>query len=127
MWVDPWGWEKCRLSKEDLEKLGSAPDRMKNPHRHHKVRENAPSNWSKKNRDYILQAQDILKYYCIDLNTDLRNFTWARNGGGAHTIKAAQHVHEKIITAAPQGKDAVEEALNDLGKEMIKGKFYERK
>ncbi len=127
VWVDPWGWEKCRLSKEDLEKLGPAPDGMKNPHRHHKVRENTPSNWSKKNRDYILQAQDVLKYYGINLNTDLRNFTWARNGGGAHTIKAAQHIHEKIITAAPQGKNAVKEALNDLGKEMIKGKFYERK
>ncbi|UPK83237.1 hypothetical protein LW139_15500 [Proteus vulgaris] len=37
VWVDPWGWEKCRLSKEDLEKLGSAPDGMKNPHRHHKL------------------------------------------------------------------------------------------
>lgn len=48
MWVDPWGWEKCRLSKEDLEKLGPAPDGMKNPHRHHRVRENTPSNWSKK-------------------------------------------------------------------------------
>ncbi|MEQ5324924.1 RHS repeat-associated core domain-containing protein [Proteus sp. fly-1008] len=60
VWVDPWGWEKCRLYKEDLEKLGPAPDGMKNSHRHHKVRENAPSNWSKKNRDYILQHKMFL-------------------------------------------------------------------
>lgn len=124
-WVDPLGLEKCGLSSADKTKMGPAPAGMKNPHRHHKVREKAPKNWSKENKNYITQAQDVLKHYGIDLNKDLRNFTWAQNGGGAHTIKAAKHVWNKIMDAAPHGKGAVEEALAKLGREMRRGRFFE--
>ena len=82
--------------------MGSAPTNMNNPHRHHIGRENAPKSWSKQNRD----------------------FTWATNGRGAHTIKAAKHVWEKVMDAAPKGINAVEAALDKLGKEMSRDIFF---
>ncbi len=104
--------------------MGSAPTNMNNPHRHHIGRENAPKSWSKQNRDYVTQVHDVLEYFGIDKNKDLRNFTWATNGRGAHTIKAAKHVWEKVMDAAPKGINAVEAALDKLGKEMSRDIFF---
>ena len=123
-WSDPLGLEKCLLSAADKKIMGDAPAGMINPHRHHIGREKAPRNWSKQNRDYITQVHDVLDYFGIDKNKDIRNFTWATNGRGAHTIKAARHVWEKVMDAAPGGVDEVEKALSKLGQEMRRGKFF---
>lgn len=85
--LDPLGLEKCRLSTADKNKLGSTPAGMERPHRHHIVREKTPKNWDSVHGKYINDLQDILKQHNIGLNDDIRNFTWAQNGGGAHTKK----------------------------------------
>lgn len=123
-WFDPLGLEKCLLSAADKKKMGDAPNGMDSPHRHHIGRENAPKNWSKQNRDYVTQVHDVLEYFGIDKNKDLRNFTWATNGRGAHTIKAAKRVWEKVMDAVPGGVGEVEKALSKLGQEMKRGKFF---
>ncbi|MEE3664804.1 hypothetical protein V2I52_23285 [Brenneria sp. g21c3] len=118
------GLEKCKLSVADKRKMGPAPEGMVKPHRLHIGREKAPKSWSAKNRKLITDVQYVLKKYGIDINTDPRNFTWAQNGGGAHTIKAARHVWNKVMAAAPHGKSAVEETLSKLGREMSRGIFF---
>jgi len=97
---------------------------MKRPHYHHIVRENAPSNWSAKDRGYITGAQDIIKKHGIDLNTDPRNFTIAENGAGAHTKQAAKNVFEALSKAdKASGKAGVTEVLGNLARDMAKGIF----
>jgi len=114
-WVDPLGLEKCLLSKADKDKLGPAPSDMYIPHYHHIVRENAPSTWKLKNQKLITEAQDIMRQHGIDINRDIRNFTWAPNGKGTHTIGSARYVHKTLTEANKRGKEAVEEALVELG------------
>ncbi|POZ55846.1 putative deoxyribonuclease RhsC [Lysinibacillus sphaericus] len=122
--LDPLGLEKCRLSAADKKTLGPAPTDMVKPHYHHIVREKAPKNWDSVHRKYITDSQDIIKKHGIGLNDDLRNFTWAQNGGGAHTKKAAKFVHDTLVEANKEGKEAVEEALKLLGKNAKRGKFF---
>ncbi|WP_205297727.1 RHS repeat-associated core domain-containing protein, partial [Pantoea sp. Cy-639] len=59
-WIDPLGLAVCRLNAADKKEMGPAPEGMKNPHRHHIVREKAPGNWKQENRDYILKSQAIM-------------------------------------------------------------------
>jgi len=122
-WIDPLGLEVCRLSSADKKKMGPAPKNMKNPHRHHIVREKAPRNWKQQNRDYILNAQAIMAKHKIDLNTDLRNFTWARNGGNTHTVASAQKVFERLQKADAKGLKAVERELKRMGLAFKRGTF----
>ena len=94
-WIDPFGLAKCKLSTADKTKLGPAPSDMKKPHYHHVVREKAPKNWKPENKKYVTDAQDILKKYGIDKDKDLRNFVWAENGSGVHTVEKAKEVYQK--------------------------------
>lgn len=124
MWIDPCGLARCRLSPEDKKKLGAPPLGMENPHYHHIVRENAPKNWSQESRQHILDSQKILEKYNIGLNDDIRNFTWAQNGGGLHTQESARKVAELLKAAdATGGKASVELALSDMGSQMAAGEF----
>ncbi len=120
-WVDVFGLEKCMLSKADKDKLKKMypDDHIKRPHDHHIVREFAPRSWSKKYQDYITKSQDIIKKEGIGLNDDIRNFTRAENGAGAHTKKAAKHVYEQLS----QSTD-VKATLKKLAKEMNQGIFF---
>ncbi|MHC6223438.1 RHS repeat-associated core domain-containing protein [Pseudomonas sp. X10] len=122
-WIDPLGLEVCRLSSADRKKMGPAPKNMKNPHRHHIVRENAPRNWKAQNRAYITDAQAIMAKHKIDLNTDLRNFTWARNGGKTHSIASAKKVFERLQKADNKGLAAVERELKRMGLAFKRGTF----
>lgn len=111
---DILGLEKCRLSSEDLKKLGPAPKNMYNPHRHHIVREKAPSNWSDEERNWIFESQKIIKEAGIDLNSSIENFVWASNGLKNHSKKAAYEVYIKLSEV--RGNDVkVREALKELG------------
>nr|WP_175799174.1 RHS repeat-associated core domain-containing protein [Burkholderia anthina] len=121
-WVDPFGLEICRLSAEDLKKMGPHPPSMYLPHRHHIVREKAPKSWKKKNRGYIYHAQNILARHGIDLNTDPRNFTWAPNEH--HSVESAKRVAEILAAADKEGTDSVELALSMIGEEMRRGVFH---
>ena len=123
-WIDPWGLTKCGLSAADKRKMGPAPAGMVNPHRHHIIREMAPKNWTKAERGPIHHAQNLAKKFGIDVNKSLKNFTWAQNGGGAHTKQAAAHVRDVLVPAAKQGKVAFEKALSELGKQMRDGEFF---
>ena len=121
-WIDPLGLEVCRLNKEDMAKLDKTkPTNMVRPHRHHIVREYAPRNWKQENRDYILNAQAIMKKHKIDLNTDLRNFTWAENGRGTHSVASARKVYERLQEVDAKGTPAVERALAELGEVFRRG------
>ncbi len=122
-WIDPLGLAICRLSAADKKKMGHAPKSMKNPHRHHIVRENAPRNWKQKNRDYILKSQAIMVKHNIDVNTDLRNFTWARNGGKTHNVESARRVYMRLQRADAKGLSAVEKELKRMGLEYQQGTF----
>ncbi|WP_447887116.1 hypothetical protein [Serratia fonticola] len=98
---------------------------MVKPHRHHIGREKAPKSWSAENRKLITDVQDVLKKHGIDINTDPRNFTWAQNGGGAHTIKAARYTRDVVVGAdARGGKPAVELAMKELAEAMSNGRFF---
>ena len=123
-WIDPLGLEVCRLNKKNMAKLDAKkPTNMVRPHRHHIVREYAPRNWKQENRDYILNAQAIMKKHKIDLNTDLRNFTWAENGRGTHSVASARKVYERLREADGGGRKAVIKELAELGKEFTAGDF----
>jgi RHS repeat-associated protein len=125
MWIDPIGWEKCRLSKSDKAAMGTPPQSMPNPHRHHIVREKVPAGWNSVGRQHILDAQAVMTKYGIDINTDPRNFTWAQNGNGAHTYKAAERVAINLKHADQRGGlPAVERALQELADDMFKGIFF---
>ncbi|QCP54368.1 type IV secretion protein Rhs [Trinickia violacea] len=123
-WIDPWGLETCRLTAKQKRAMGPAPAGMKDPHYHHIVRENAPSNWNATSRQHILDSQSILDKHGIGLNDDARNFTWAQNGGGNHTQAAAEKVFNTLSAAdASGGKPAVESALKNMGEQMKQGTF----
>ena len=74
--------------------MGPAPKNMYNPHRHHIVREHAPSNWSADARKWITDSQDIIAKVGIDLNSSIENFVWASNGLGNHSKKTAKTVYD---------------------------------
>lgn len=82
---------------------------------HHVVRENAPSNWDDTHRNYILDSQRIISDAGIGLSDDIRNFTRAANGDGAHTKKAAKHVWEQLSTSTdvPKTMSKLAEAMNN--------------
>lgn len=123
-WIDPWGWETCRLTAAEKREMGPAPAGMQDPHYHHIVRENAPSNWNATSRQHILDSQDIIAKHGIGLNDDPRNFTWAQNGGGNHSQAAAAKVFNTLSAAdASGGKPAVEAALKNMGELMKQGNF----
>ena len=126
-WIDPLGWETCRLSKGDKAKMGPKPQahEMTSPHRHHIVREKAPKNWTDSNRRYVAHAQGILKKFGIGLNDDLRNFVWAPNGSGNHKIAASRKVSTTLAEARKGGKSKVIEALNSMGEKMRNGEFLD--
>lgn len=123
-WGDPHGLTTCMMSAADKRAMGPAPAHMDNPHMHHIIREMAPIKWSPAARQYILDAQALAKKYGIDVNTDPRNFVWAENGKGAHTIKAAKYVIDKLREADMRGEEAFFEALQKLGAGMEKNIFF---
>ncbi|WGY73166.1 RHS domain-containing protein [Burkholderia cepacia] len=123
-WIDPWGLETCRLSSKDKEKMGPPPEGMVNPHRHHLVREKAPKSWKPENQKLITESQAIIQKHGIGLNDDLRNFAWAQNGAGAHSVEAARNTRDVLKAADMTGKTSeVESALNQLRANASKGIF----
>ena len=114
-WIDPFGLANCMLSAADRRGMGPEPSDMSRPHRHHIVREKAPTKWSTENQKLITEAQDVLGSHNIDVNTDPRNFVWAENGSGVHTIESAKKVHTSIMAAAKDGLEGVEKELGELG------------
>jgi RHS repeat-associated protein len=119
-WIDPLGWSVCGLSPEDKQKLHEqykdATENMTKPHDHHIVREKAPENWREENQKLVTDTHALIDRHGIDINTGRKNFTVAENGNGAHTIKAAQHVHDTLKAAEKSGgKAGVESALPRLG------------
>jgi hypothetical protein len=55
----------------------------------------------------------------------IENFTIASNGRGAHTIKAAKHVHDELTKAyATEGAQGVKKTLARLADEMSVDHFY---
>jgi len=123
-WIDPWGWTNCLLSSKDKKAMGPRPQGMKNPHRHHIVREMAPENWSKKDRGAIYHAQNLAKKHGLDVNRDPRNFVWAQNGGGAHTKETAHYIRDQLVKAEKTGgKEGFFNELKKLGKGASEGMF----
>jgi RHS repeat-associated protein len=123
-WIDPLGLTTCKMSAADKRAMGKPPPGMINPHRHHLMREMAPKGWSKAERGPIYHVQNLAKKFGIDINRDPRNFTWAQNGGGAHTQRAAAAVRDRLVPAARQGLAAFEAELAKLRIEMSQGKFW---
>ncbi|MFD2882363.1 hypothetical protein ACFS4T_00055 [Pseudomonas lini] len=72
--------------------MGPAPKGMVKPHYHHIVREKkAPKKAGKlKIKSTLPTRKKILAKHKIGLNNDPRNFTWAQNGGGNHSIASAK-------------------------------------
>ena len=64
-------------------------------------------------------SQDIIQREGIGLNDDIRNFTRAENGAGAHTKEAAEYVYEQLSQS-----DNIQETMKRLGKEMNEGEFF---
>lgn len=114
-----------RTGKQPVLAMGPAPDKMKNLHMHHIVREMAPKNWSKKDRGAIYHVQNLAKKYGMtDLNRDPRNFYWARNGGGAHTKKTAHYIRDQLAAASKVGgKDGFFDNIRELGLDAEQGIF----
>jgi hypothetical protein len=104
--------------------MGPAPAGMKNPHRHHIIREMAPKNWTKAERGPIHHVQNLAKKFGIDVNKSLKNFTWAQNGAGAHSRQAAAYVRDVLVPASKQGAAAFDRALSELGRRMSRGEFF---
>jgi RHS repeat-associated protein len=98
-WIDPRGLTTCQMSAANVRAMGPAPAGMKNPHLHHIIREMAPRNWSKAARGAVHHVQNLARKYGIDVNRDPRNFTWAQNGGGAHTQRTAQYIRNQLAAA----------------------------
>ena len=123
-WIDVFGLAKCRLSKKDREKVKETyPDKNVEggrPHFHHIVREKIPESWDKEHQEYVRKSQKILKDNGIDLNKDIRNFTRAANGNGAHTKEAAKHVYEQLNKSTN-----VEETLKIIVEKMNNNQFTE--
>ena len=109
--VDPLGLERCRLSAADKRAMGAPDSSLKNPHRHHIVMENAPSNWKFSAQQDVLEAQNILERNGIGLNNDLRNFSWASNEG--HSYEYANKVVNLLRQGeAAEGQVGVEKSLD---------------
>ena len=123
-WIDPFGLRECRLNQEDRAAMGSAPDDMTNPHRHHIVRENAPVTWNAESQRHITESQRILREAGIDINRDLRNFTWAQNGARNHSMDAAEHVFNEL-SDVQDNIEEIENVLRRLGA-MFQGGFNNR-
>jgi len=121
-WIDVFGLAKCRLSKKDREKVKKTyPDENVEggrPHFHHIVREKIPESWDKEHQEYVRKSQEILEKNGIDLNKDIRNFTRAANGNGAHTKEAAKYVYEQLTSSTN-----VEETLKKLAEKMNNNQF----
>jgi RHS repeat-associated protein len=119
--VDILGLARCKMTAKNKRANKAKYNKygVKNGHHHHIVREAAPKKWSKKNRDFILKCQDILAKAGIDVNKDPRNFTFAENGGGAHSIETAEHVFNEISKSANLDK-----TLSDLADAMSQGIFH---
>ena len=66
------------------------------------------------------RTDHILKDNGIDLNKDIRNFTRAANGNGAHTKEAAKHVYEQLTSSTN-----VEETLKIIAEKMNNNQFTE--
>ncbi len=120
--LDPWGLEKCCLSAADMRKLGLAPKNMYNPHKHHIVREHAPSNWSPEARKWVTDSQKILAEVGIDINSSIHNFVWASNGLGNHSQKAAKKVYDDL-SKVRGNEEAIKETLGSLGEIFSQGGF----
>ena len=88
------------------------------PHFHHIVREKIPESWDKEHQEYVRKSQEILEKNGIDLNKDIRNFTRAANGNGAHTKEAAKYVYEQLTSSTN-----VEETLKKLAEKMNNNQF----
>ena len=128
-WIDPWGLTKCCLSSADKAKMGPKPAGLARPHRHHVVREMAPTTWPQADRNVILDAQKIIHQHGLDENTSPQNFAWAENGCGAHTKAAAKNVHDRLKkankgkTKALRRKKVLSE-LAALRREFSLSKFF---
>jgi len=116
-----FGLAVCGLSAADKRKLKDkySDAGIDKPHNHHIVREKAPKNWDSESQNHIIESQKIIKDAGIDLNKDIRNFTRASNGNGAHTKKAAKHVHDQLVKSKN-----IEKTLSDLGRDMNNGIFF---
>jgi hypothetical protein len=104
------------MSAANKRAIGPPPGGMKNPHRHHIVREKAPKNWKQEDRQAVLESQKILERHNIDINRDPKNFTWAPNDGSVHSTENAHKVRNILVRAdAEGGRDGVLKALTELG------------
>jgi len=120
VWIDPLGLKKCNIKKTAKKALGSAPAGMLNPHMHHIVMEGAFTNWSKKNRSLVTQARSLLRKHNISLQGK-QNVVWAQNSG--HSVEYARKVLAELKKADPKGRQAVADALEDIGKKLGAGSF----
>ena len=120
VWIDPLGLKKCNIKKTAKAALGSAPAGIINPHMHHIVMEGAFSRWSKKNRSLIAQARTILRKNNISIQGK-QNVVWAQNAG--HSVEYAKKVLAELKKADPLGRQAVVDALDDIGKKLGSGTF----
>lgn len=73
----------------------------------------------------IYRAQNIIRKHGLNENTSLENFTWAQNGAGAHSQKAAKHVTDRLVAADKAGgKQRVLDELTLLRRDLTDGNFY---
>jgi RHS repeat-associated protein len=115
-WLDALGLKKCNINKATKDALkASKPDHMVNPHMHHIVMEGKFSHWKPENRKLIEDSRDILAKHNIDLQGDI-NVVWAENAG--HSVEYAKKVHDALLEASPNGREAVVDALNKIGKDL---------
>lgn len=112
---------KCLLSAEDKKKLREmySDEFINRPHDHHVVRENALSNLDDTHRNYILDSQKIISDAGIGVNDEIRNFTRAANGDGAHIKKAAKHFWEQLSNSTD-----VQKTMGKLAEAMNNGIFF---
>jgi RHS repeat-associated protein len=122
--MDPLGLTFCGMTAQDKALKGAHPPGMRLPHLHHIIREMAPEKWAAAARQHILDVQQLAKKYGLDINTDPRNFTWATNGDGAHTQKAAEYVAKHLKAADLVSESEFFRVLDSLGEGMSKGKFF---
>jgi hypothetical protein len=103
--------------------MGEPPADIQNPHRHHVVREAAPSNWSSQNQKLITDAQNILNEVGLnDFNSNELNFIWATNGAGNHSVQTAR-VTLETLKPARGNLGAVLDVLEELKSKYIGGVF----
>ena len=122
-WIDPFGLKKCNINKGTQKRFAEAgiPRRMKNPHMHHIVMEGDFSKWGPEARKYVTKARTLLRKHKISLQGD-DNVVWARNWD--HSQEYAKSVYNKLAEASPGGREAVRDALNEIGDTLGKGKKF---